>query len=68
MVVESIISSAAGTIPRPMMAETAEQADSMSGKMPRKVFTISGSSSKRTVILVARPKVPSEPTKTPRRA
>ena len=68
MVVESIISRAAGTIPRPMMAETAEQADSMSGKIPRKVFTISGSGNKRTVILVAMPKVPSEPTNTPRRS
>ena len=68
MLKASIISSAAGTMPCPMTADTAVHAASISENIPRKVRTDSGSGSSRTSILVAIPKVPSEPTKAPRRS
>ena len=63
-----MISSAAGTMPWPITVDTAVQAESMSRKIPRKVFTSSGRGKSRTTILVAMPKVPSEPVNTPRRS
>ena len=64
----SIISKAAGTMPWPMTAETAVQAESTSGNTAMKVLTASGSGRRRTVIRVATPNIPSEPVKTPRRS
>ena len=68
MQTESIISMAAGTMPRPMTADTALHADLTSGNTPSRVVTDSGTGSRRTAIFVAMPKVPSEPTNTPRRS
>ena len=48
-----------------MIAETAEQADSISGKTPKNVLTSSGNGRSRTVIFVAIPKVPSDPINVP---
>ncbi len=64
----SIISTAAGTSPRATMADTAAEASSIRSKMARTVFTAGGRRRMRTTILVAMPKVPSEPTKTPTRS
>ena len=59
----SIISSAVGTIPAPMMAETAADAESMSPKAATQTRTDSGSASSRTQADVTMPRVPSLPTR-----
>src|SRR5215218_6781842 len=68
MVKLSIISMAAGIIPSPMILETAPPAPSVSSKPASKVRTASGTRHSRSVILVAIPSVPSEPTKAPSRS
>ncbi len=64
----SIISSAAGTIPAAMMAETASLAPRSEGKSASNVRTLAGSGSSRTVIRVAMPNMPSLPTNSPARS
>ena len=64
----SIISMAAGMMPRPMMPETVALASAIVSKTSSMVFTASGRFSSRTTILVTIPKVPSEPTNTPVRS
>src|SRR6266536_3480138 len=64
----SIISSAAGTMPEAMMAETASPAVLSAVKSARSVRTARGNAVRRTVILVAMPKLPSEPTNKPTRS
>ncbi len=54
--------------PRAMIADTASEAWSTSPKTASTVFTASGLRRMRTAILVAMPKVPSEPTKRPTRS
>ena len=51
-----------------MIAETAAEAWSTSSKTASTVFTAWGFFRMRTTILVAMPKVPSEPTKRPARS
>ena len=68
MVAWSIISSAAGTIPAAMMADTARAAASIDGKEASSVRTAAGSGVHRTVTVVATPKHPSLPTKHPSRS
>jgi hypothetical protein len=64
----SIISSAAGTIPVPMMADTASLAARTVGKSASMVRTLEGIGSSRTTISVAIPNMPSLPTKRPTRS
>ena len=66
--IASIISIAAGTIPAPMMPETAELASSTVLNTARSVFTDSGAFSRRTATFVTMPSVPSEPIMMPRRS
>src|ERR671924_47191 len=68
MVRASIISMAAGTIPSPMIPETASPASSVSLNAAKSVLTDSGLRTMRSVILVAIPNVPSEPTNAPIRS
>jgi hypothetical protein len=60
----SIISSATGMMPRPMMAETALLASSIVERPPGGLHRLRGGRS-RTVTSVQMPSVPSDPTKTP---
>ncbi len=64
----SMSSSAVGTMPAPMIAETASEADSRSGNAATQTRTASGSVISRTSIAVTMPSVPSEPTSTPVRS
>ena len=64
----SIISSAAGTTPLAMIAETASPALRRDGKSASSVRTACGTGMSRTVMRVATPKLPSEPTNTPTRS
>jgi hypothetical protein len=64
----SIISIAAGVIPAAITSETAEPASSVERKPASSVVTASGRRTIRSVIRVAIPSVPSEPTKAPRRS
>ncbi len=64
----SIISIAAGTMPAPMIAETACPPCSMLSNAASTVVTASGARQSRTVILVAMPSVPSEPMNAPSRS
>ena len=64
----SIISMAAGTIPAPMILETASPAWSVPSKAASRVRTASGLRSSRRVTVVAMPRVPSDPTKAPSRS
>ena len=59
---------AAGMSPRAMMADTASEAWSISSNTASTVRTAWGCLRMRTTILVAMPKVPSEPTKRPTRS
>jgi hypothetical protein len=68
MVRASIISMAAGTIPSPMIPETAWPASSVSLNAARSVLTDSGLRTILKVIFVAMPRVPSEPTNAPIRS
>ena len=68
MQMSSIISMAAGTIPAPIIPDTAALASSSSLKTASSVFTASGRVRSRTAALVTIPSVPSEPTITPRRS
>ncbi len=68
MVIWSIISIAAGTRPRAMIADTAADARSIWSNTASTVLTACGFFKMRTTILVAMPKVPSEPTKRPARS
>ena len=54
--------------PRAMISETARLASSMSLNGATRVLTASGSGVSLTMILVATPRVPSEPMKRPRRS
>ena len=58
----SIISMAAGTMPAPMIADTAAPPASMLSNAARNVCTVSGRRRIRTTAFVAMPSVPSEPT------
>src|SRR5207247_1446722 len=58
----SIISSAAGTSPAPMIADTASPAARSEVKSASSVRTARGRGTSRTVMRVATPKLPSEPT------
>ena len=64
----SSISSAAGTMPAAMIADTASEASSIAVNEARIVFTASAAWSRRTVTAVTMPNVPSEPTAAPRRS
>jgi hypothetical protein len=64
----SIISTAAGTIPAPMIAETTSPAASVEGNAASSVSTRSGLGTTPTTISVAIPSVPSEPTNAPARS
>ncbi len=64
----SIISSAAGTIPAAMIAETASLAARRLMKSAKTVRTAAGIGSRRSVISVATPNIPSLPTKSPTRS
>ena len=68
MVTLSIISNADGTMPAPMMSETACDASSRDLKAANSVTTDSGTFISRTATLVTIPKVPSEPMNAPRRS
>jgi hypothetical protein len=65
MVTWSIISMAAGMSPLAITAETASEACSIESKTASTVLTACDCLRMRTTILVAMPKVPSEPTKRP---
>src|SRR5205809_14747 len=64
----SIISSAAGTIPAAIIADTASPAVLILLKSASSVLIARGNGVRRTVIFVATPKLPSEPTNTPTRS
>ena len=64
----SIISIAPGRIPAATIPETAAPAASVVAKPASSVRTASGVRTMRSVIRVAIPSVPSEPTTTPRRS
>jgi len=64
----SIISSAAGTIPAAITADTPSPAARRLLKSASMVRTARGSGVSRTVMLVAMPKLPSEPTNRPTRS
>jgi hypothetical protein len=64
----SIISIAPGTTPAETIAETACPAALGEAKNATSVRTASGAGTTRSVIFVATPSVPSEPTKTPCRS
>src|SRR6266478_3562074 len=68
MIAASSISSAAGTMPAAMMADTASDASSIEAKAASAVRTPSGAWSSRTVTAVTMPSVPSLPTVTPVRS
>ncbi len=68
MVSRSIISIAAGVMPAAMIAETAPPASSGPGKPATSVSTRSAIGSTPSVTSVTIPRVPSEPTTTPRRS
>ena len=64
----SIISMAAGTMPAAMMPETAALEAATSAKDASMVRTWAGVRTRRTVALVAMPRVPSLPQKRPARS
>ena len=64
----SIISMAAGTMPAAMIPLTASLAARIEGKAASRVRTAAGSGSRRRVISVAMPNIPSLPTKSPTRS
>ena len=64
----SIISIAPGTIPALTISLTASPAAMVSSKNATRVRTLSGTGITRSVILVATPSVPSEPTNAPSRS
>ena len=64
----SIISSAAGTMPLAITADTASPAVRTESKSASSVRTARGTGWSRTVMRVAIPKFPSEPTNTPTRS
>ncbi len=64
----SIISIAPGTIPALTISLTASPAATVSSKNATSVRTLSGTGITRSVILVATPSVPSEPTNAPSRS
>ena len=64
----SIISMAPGTTPAATMFDTACPAWPSESKKATSVRTDSGVGTTRTMIFVATPRVPSEPTKTPHRS
>ena len=68
MMPRSIISSAAGTTPRAMIADTVAAQSSTRSKSSSIVRTAGGIGVSRTQAAVTMPSVPSEPTKTPRRS
>ncbi|MNY07098.1 hypothetical protein D3C86_1398860 [compost metagenome] len=68
MIVRSIISRAAGRTPAAMRALTASEAASTVSKTASMVRTPGGIGTRRTTAWVTIPKVPSEPTITPRRS
>ena len=63
-----MISSAPGTIPAATMSETVWPADSIVSKYATSVRIRSGTGETRSVIRVATPSVPSEPTNAPSRS
>ena len=65
MMLRSIISSAAGKMPSPMIDETAALASSIVSKIASNVRVDSGRCIKLTTIFVAIASVPSEPTNAP---
>ena len=68
MVSRSIISTAAGTMPQPMIADTASPASSIEAKPASSVSTASGRRRRRSVAFVTTASVPSDPTSTPSRS
>ena len=68
MIGSSIASSAAGTMPSAMIADTAAEATSIDSKVATAVRTASGARVSFTMTLVTTPRVPSEPTATPARS
>ena len=63
-----MISMAPGTMPSDTMADTTSPASAVESKKATTVRTASGEGTTRSVILVATPSVPSEPTKAPTRS
>ena len=61
----SMISSADGTMPAAMIADTVSEASSSAEKDASSVFTPSGTRRSRTMTAVTSPSVPSEPTTPP---
>jgi hypothetical protein len=64
----SIISIAPGTTPAATIADTASPAAVVESKKATSVLTASGRGTTRSVIAVATPSVPSEPTNAPSRS
>src|ERR1700758_36314 len=64
----SIISMAAGTMPAPMMSDTAWPPSAVVAYAASRVCTTSGSGISLTTILVTMPSVPSEPVNAPTRS
>ena len=64
----SIISIAPGTMPSDTMADTTSPASEVESKNATSVRTAWGTGTTRSVILVATPRVPSEPTNAPTRS
>ncbi len=64
----SIISMAAGTIPAPMISDTAVPPALVDSNAASRVRTISGSGVSLTTTLVAMPSVPSDPMNAPSRS
>ena len=61
----SIISIAPGTMPADTIADTTSPASAVESKKATSVRTASGAGTTRSMILVATPSVPSEPTNAP---
>jgi len=68
MIGSSSASSAAGTIPAAMIADTAADAASIDSNVARAVFTASATRVSFTTTFVMTPSVPSEPTTRPVRS
>ena len=64
----SIISIAPGTIPAATISDTTSPAWAVEAKKATRVRTAAGAGTTRSVIRVATPSVPSEPTNAPRRS
>ncbi len=64
----SIISIAAGTIPRCTISDTASPASLVQSKKATSVFVVSGEGTIRSHTFVATPSVPSDPTNAPSRS